>query len=98
MTSQLPTSPHTRIPPWTASRLPSLGGIVYALLTAASVSEKCMRIPAFVNSISFGPGTERLRQDTVGSAHIGGGARVRHLWGSTGNFCTRCIGRGGVGR
>lgn len=40
-------------------------GIIYALLVAAMVSERCGRIPAFVNAISFGPGTERMRQHTV---------------------------------
>lgn len=40
-------------------------GITYALLVAAMVSERCARVPAFVNAISFGPGTERMRQHTV---------------------------------
>lgn len=39
-----------------------LCGIIYALLVAAMVSEKCVRIPAFINAISFGPGTDRTRQ------------------------------------
>jgi len=40
-------------------------GIIYSLLAAAMVSEKCGRIPAFINAISFGDGTDRLRQHTV---------------------------------
>lgn len=37
-------------------------GIVYALLAAAAVSEKCGRVPALINAMSFGAGTERKRQ------------------------------------
>lgn len=51
-----------------ASPLPALlvlCGVIYALLVAAMVSEKCCRIPAFINLICFGPGTERMRQHTV---------------------------------
>eukprot|EP00429_Kryptoperidinium_foliaceum_P110517 CAMPEP_0176304242 /NCGR_PEP_ID=MMETSP0121_2-20121125/62330_1 /TAXON_ID=160619 /ORGANISM="Kryptoperidinium foliaceum, Strain CCMP 1326" /LENGTH=177 /DNA_ID=CAMNT_0017645843 /DNA_START=106 /DNA_END=641 /DNA_ORIENTATION=- len=38
---------------------------MYALLAAATVSEKCGRVPAFINAISFGAGSERKRQHTV---------------------------------
>lgn len=40
-------------------------GIIYALLAAATVTEKCGRVPALINAISFGAGTERKRQHTV---------------------------------
>lgn len=40
-------------------------GSIYALMLAATVSEKCARVPALINAISFGPGTERARQHTV---------------------------------
>lgn len=40
-------------------------GIIYALLAAAAVSEKCARVPALINAMSFGRGTERKRQHTV---------------------------------
>mmetsp|Transcript_111296 Transcript_111296/g.321830 ORF Transcript_111296/g.321830 Transcript_111296/m.321830 type:complete len:651 (+) Transcript_111296:50-2002(+) len=40
-------------------------GILYALLLAATVTEKCVRVPALINAISFGSGTERARQYTV---------------------------------
>lgn len=40
-------------------------GVVYALLVAATVAQKCARVPAFVNTIAFGPGTEHTRQRAV---------------------------------
>lgn len=40
-------------------------GIIYALLVAATVSEKCGRVPAFINAFPFGPGTDRQRQHIV---------------------------------
>jgi len=40
-------------------------GIIYALLAVAAVSEKCARVPALINAIPFGAGTERTRQHTV---------------------------------
>lgn len=40
-------------------------GILYTLVMAAMVSEKCTRVPALINSISFGEGTERDRQHAV---------------------------------
>jgi len=39
--------------------------ILYALLLASMVSEKCTRVPALVNAISFGEGSDRARQHTV---------------------------------
>lgn len=40
-------------------------GILYALVLAAMISEKCTRVPALINAISFGDGTDRVRQFTV---------------------------------
>lgn len=40
-------------------------GVFYVLLLAALVSEKCARVPALINALSFGPGTDRTRQHTV---------------------------------
>lgn len=40
-------------------------GILYSLLLSAMISEKCARVPALVNSLCFGEGTERARQHTV---------------------------------
>jgi len=40
-------------------------GILYVVVSAAKVSEKCGRVPALINAISFGPGTERPRQHVV---------------------------------
>lgn len=40
-------------------------GDIYTLLVTATVSEKCARVPALINAISFGAGTERRRQHTV---------------------------------
>lgn len=40
-------------------------GVLYVLLSAATISGKCGRLPALVNAISFGAGTERARQHTV---------------------------------
>jgi len=40
-------------------------GILYMLLLAAMISEKSTRVPALVNAISFGSGTEWERQLTV---------------------------------
>lgn len=40
-------------------------GVFYVLLLASTISEKCSRVPALINAISFGDGTERARQHTV---------------------------------
>lgn len=40
-------------------------GIIYMLLLAATISEQCTRVPALVNAISFGEGTEIARGQTV---------------------------------
>lgn len=40
-------------------------GVLYVLLLAATISEQCARVPALINAISFGPGTEEARQRTV---------------------------------
>lgn len=40
-------------------------GILYVLLLAATISEQCTRVPALVNALSFGEGTEAARQQTV---------------------------------
>jgi len=40
-------------------------GILYSLVLAAMVSEKSARVPALINAVSFGPGTELARQQTV---------------------------------
>lgn len=40
-------------------------GVLQALFVAATVSEQCARVPAFINAMSFGVGTERARQHTV---------------------------------
>lgn len=40
-------------------------GVLYALLLASTISEKCARVPALVNAISFGAETYRARQHTV---------------------------------
>lgn len=39
--------------------------VLYMFCVAAQVSEQCARVPALVNTISFGIGTERERQHTV---------------------------------
>lgn len=40
-------------------------GVLYVLLLAAMISEKCARVPSLINAINFGDGTERARQHTV---------------------------------
>lgn len=40
-------------------------GILYVLVVAATISEKCARVPSLVNAVSFGSGTDRARQRTV---------------------------------
>lgn len=40
-------------------------GILYSLLLAAMVSEKSARVPELINAVSFGPGTDLARQQTV---------------------------------
>lgn len=39
--------------------------VLYVLLLASTISEQCSRIPALVNALSFGDGTERDRQHIV---------------------------------
>lgn len=40
-------------------------GIIYVLFLAAMISEKCASLPPLVNSMTFGMGTERTRQQIV---------------------------------
>lgn len=40
-------------------------GVLYVLLLAAMITEKCSRVPSLINAVDFGPGTERARQHTV---------------------------------
>mmetsp|Transcript_90288 Transcript_90288/g.260170 ORF Transcript_90288/g.260170 Transcript_90288/m.260170 type:complete len:184 (-) Transcript_90288:291-842(-) len=40
-------------------------GVLCAIVMAAAISEKCARIPALINAVSFGPDTERARQHVV---------------------------------
>jgi len=40
-------------------------GVAYIIVLAATVSEKCSRVPALVNAVNFGPGSERTRQQAV---------------------------------
>mmetsp|Transcript_115229 Transcript_115229/g.225989 ORF Transcript_115229/g.225989 Transcript_115229/m.225989 type:complete len:319 (-) Transcript_115229:103-1059(-) len=40
-------------------------GVLYLIVMAAAISEKCTRVPALINAISFGPGTSRERQHVV---------------------------------
>jgi len=40
-------------------------GILYVFLLAAAISEQCTRVPALINAICFGEGTEVARQQTV---------------------------------
>jgi len=40
-------------------------GVLHAFMIAAAVTDKCMRVPALINSLSFGPGKERQRQHLV---------------------------------
>lgn len=62
----LPRSIYHRVaPPTTRPRFCVTCGILYSLLLAAMVSEKSSRVPALINAVSFGPGTERTRQETV---------------------------------
>lgn len=58
------------LPGESGARLPLPGaivaiGAVRALFVAARVSEACGRLPALINAMHFGPGTERARQHTV---------------------------------
>lgn len=40
-------------------------GILQHFFQAALVTDKCVRIPSLINSLSFGPGTDRVKQHTV---------------------------------
>lgn len=40
-------------------------GVLRVFAAAAAVTDKCMRVPALINSLSFGPGTERERHHLV---------------------------------
>jgi len=40
-------------------------GVLYVVFVSATISEKCARVPALVNAISFGPGSEQARQQVV---------------------------------
>jgi len=48
--------------------LPALfivAGVLRLCLVAASITEKCNRVPSLVNALSFGAGTERMQQHIV---------------------------------
>jgi len=40
-------------------------GVVHMAMTAAMITDKCLRVPALVNAVSFGPGTDLQRQQVV---------------------------------
>lgn len=40
-------------------------GVLRVFVSAAAVTDKCMRVPALINSLSFGPGTERERHHLI---------------------------------
>lgn len=40
-------------------------GVLRMFFLAASITDKCLRIPSLINSLSFGPGTARVKQHTV---------------------------------
>jgi len=40
-------------------------GIFRMIFLAAAVTDKCIRVPALVNALHFGPGTDRMKQHIV---------------------------------